>query len=78
MADRRNVACLLLAVAGLSFGVGQSVGQDRASADPNAARVVYVQDTRAERRLQTIMFNSYWTCKAIRTGESVLGCQSGF
>jgi hypothetical protein len=28
-----NVVCLLLAVAGISFGVGQSVGQDRADAD---------------------------------------------
>ena len=32
-----NVACLLLAVAGISFGIGQSVGQDNAQAERQSA-----------------------------------------
>lgn len=33
-----NLVCLLLAVAGISFGVGQSVGQDRAGANVRATK----------------------------------------
>jgi hypothetical protein len=33
-----NLVCLLLAVAGISFGVGQSVGQDNAQAGATAGQ----------------------------------------
>lgn len=55
---RTNALCLLLAVAGLSFGVGQTVGQDRAdagateSANPNKAVVKQLK------RLYRIQFES--------------------
>lgn len=43
-----NVLCLLLAVAGLSFGVGQTVGQSADAANPNA-RIIKRLDRTSER-----------------------------
>lgn len=52
--NRTNVICLLLAVAGLSFGIGQTVGQDRAEAGAQAAKVQKVKDTQARAYLKLI------------------------
>lgn len=49
-----NLACMLIAAASLSFAVGQAVGQDRAQAEPQAAKVLKVRDAAAKSYLQLI------------------------
>ena len=51
-----NVVCLLLAVGGISFGIGQSVGQDRAQADAQAARTQVVKDNLTRRYTRATAF----------------------
>jgi hypothetical protein len=72
-----NIVCLLLAAAGIGFGVGQSTGQDgaQASARANSAWVVFVRDTAVRHELFEIGVNIYGLCKALMPpGTSANGC----
>jgi hypothetical protein len=77
-----NSVCLLLAAAGISFGVGQSVGQERASADAKPARIQFVRDTAVRyqvsgmrHELFQVGVNIYALCKAlVPEGTTANGC----